>query len=79
MDDRLASSVLLKFETNDVAWLAAGRAMHTVIAGLWGRRVSCGVYPAKSVLLTPQQRHLVGLQDLVLSSSPAIRLSYSAR
>lgn len=29
---RLASSVLLKFETNDVAWLAADRAMHTAMA-----------------------------------------------
>lgn len=29
---RLASSVLLKFETNDVAWLAADRAMQTALA-----------------------------------------------
>lgn len=28
---RLASSMLLKFETNDVAWLAADRAMHTAM------------------------------------------------
>ena len=28
---RLASSMLLKFETNDVAWLAADRAMHTAL------------------------------------------------
>lgn len=29
---RLASSMLLKFETNDVAWLAADRAMHTALS-----------------------------------------------
>lgn len=29
---RLASSMLLKFEANDVAWLAADRAMHTALA-----------------------------------------------
>jgi transcriptional regulator with XRE-family HTH domain len=29
---RLASSMLLKFETMDVAWLAADRAMHTALA-----------------------------------------------
>lgn len=29
---RLASSMLLKFECNDVAWLAADRAMHTAVA-----------------------------------------------
>lgn len=29
---RLASSVLLKFETNDLAWLAADRAMHTALS-----------------------------------------------
>lgn len=29
---RLASSMLLKFETNDVAWLAADRAMQTALA-----------------------------------------------
>jgi len=29
---RLASSVLLKFTTNDIAWLAADRAMHTALA-----------------------------------------------
>jgi transcriptional regulator with XRE-family HTH domain len=32
MTYRLASSVLLKFETNDVAWLAADRAMQTALA-----------------------------------------------
>lgn len=32
MSYRLASSVLLKFETNDVAWLAADRAMQTALA-----------------------------------------------
>lgn len=29
---RLASSMLLKFNTNDIAWLAADRAMHTALA-----------------------------------------------
>ncbi|MEU4803076.1 helix-turn-helix transcriptional regulator [Actinosynnema sp. NPDC023587] len=29
---RIASSVLLKFESHDVAWLAADRAMHTALA-----------------------------------------------
>jgi transcriptional regulator with XRE-family HTH domain len=29
---RLASSMLLKFESNDIAWLAADRAMHTALA-----------------------------------------------
>lgn len=29
---RLASSVLLKFDANDIAWLAADRAMHTALA-----------------------------------------------
>ncbi len=29
---RLASSMLLKFETTDIAWLAADRAMHTALA-----------------------------------------------
>jgi hypothetical protein len=32
MTYRLASLVLLKFETNDVAWLAADRAMQTALA-----------------------------------------------
>lgn len=32
MGYRLASSVLLKFESNDVAWLAADRAMQTALA-----------------------------------------------
>lgn len=29
---RVASSMLLKFNTNDIAWLAADRAMHTALA-----------------------------------------------
>lgn len=73
---RLASSMLLKFETNDVAWLAADRAMHTALAADDTLALARATRSVARAMATTGQRTsaidaLTGMADRMRSELPA--------
>jgi transcriptional regulator with XRE-family HTH domain len=77
---RIASSVLLKFESHDIAWLAADRAMHTALAvdDTWSQaRATRSV--ARAMTAARQRAQAVdALLDMSERMRPAVRESPSS-
>ncbi|GAA3458106.1 helix-turn-helix domain-containing protein [Saccharothrix longispora] len=74
---RLASSMLLKFESHDVAWLAADRAMHTALAvdDTWSQaRATRSV--ARAMTATGQRAEAV---EILLGTSDRMRREVAGR